>query len=316
MSAGSSPPNVDGYTRFIGAARRFVDSVEPLTPRADDAFSAVGQAATDLSVTEGVNTAHSFALFAIETSGDSYSALLDVAAPPTVRVFAIPALARSVLESCLETLYMLGSGVEARVRHERAMTKRITDIRALDTQALVLLAGASPSEKADSAAVHSKNLRRIQSIVDEARSLGYAVNTGRRGRVVGIGEPRPSTTDLARQLLGAEAEYRFLSSVMHGTNWAVRQFGYELGTRHARGVAAEKIVRDRTMRMVIVWCLEWLAAATWEMFTYFGWDRHGLLDELEAAYNTIGLKQETRFWRFPSLPTKEFFTSGLVTLDL
>lgn len=76
-----------------------------------------------------------------------------------------------------------------------------------------------------------KSETRLDKIIKEAAAAGYPevrVKSGKKkGRLMGVGEQMPRTTELIESVLGKGAIYKIMCSMVHAAPWALQQLGFQ-----------------------------------------------------------------------------------------
>jgi hypothetical protein len=117
----------------------------------------------------------------------------------------------------------------------------------------------------------------------------------------------PNVTDVIRDMLDKEAEYRLLSAITHGHHWALQQLSFQLADDAKVGATASAVVNNSTHLLekhlapnsVAYLCLEAVTAFTksfWYMCQLFGWSIEDAKALLDRNYDRLQIRTELRFW--------------------
>ena len=223
----------------------------------------------------------------IESGGEHLGVFVEMIAEP-VRVIAACTCVRSMLEPCALAAWILDPRIDAFVRVGRVFALRYEGMVQQRKAARAL--GAT---EADVAPI----TKRIDEVEQDALALRYPAVRYTNGRIRGIGQPMPVTTDLIESVLGEEAIYRTLSAVAHGHNWAIMQLCYKAAGPEGRFTKFEKTVSIEGLTWQGLVAAKSLGRALWHRCLYLGGDRENLKELLESTLDAFGAQPKARFWR-------------------
>jgi hypothetical protein len=145
---------------------------------------------------------------------------------------------------------------------------------------------------------------RLLDICAQADGLGYEALISKGGRRQGAGTPLPGPTDMIRDVLGQEFDYRLLSSAAHGNVWAIRGLAFtevqaatEVARKEGFAAAFEKQVSPVAVHYTAVAVARAFALGTWRLYRYAGWSTQELPDIFESAFDQLRAIDGLRFWR-------------------
>ncbi len=235
----------------------------------------------------------------VETAFSQGEQLMQVASEQVIcfiRACAEPALTiatwssvRAVIESCSLASWLLTPSIDVITRIKRSFAFRYEGI---DQQAKFARA-------TNNQITLDANLRRIDTLEQQAVSLGFKKVVDKNGKRIGIGQKMPPITALAGDAIGEEKAYRLLSAVTHAHPWAVQQVSYEI----LSGAAASgdfKIPVGYTgsflKKAAKPICLQYLALKASKAFTgvvvdksvLFGWDNGEFGPMIQSHRERIG----------------------------
>jgi len=145
----------------------------------------------------------------------------------------------------------------------------------------------------------------LDEMAGVAQSLGYPDLRDSRGKRDGAGMRMPTVTELIRDTLNEEAQYRLLSAVAHGHHWATQKLSFARDTSQdsTSAITGESLkgmtkeVNLMGMGMLAFESALALARVTWYQALYLGWDRNALSALLDSHFDELGATQAVRFWR-------------------
>ena len=161
-----------------------------------------------------LNSAYSQANLLLEGSADHLMALIKTLTEPA-ECFAPWSCVRAILESCALASWLLDPALSPMERVKRSLALRYDGLteeakygRLLDKQNTVDAVNAQ-----------------IEKLEKKAVSLGLSLVRD-KGKRTGIGMVMPSVTELTRDVLHSEADYRLMSAVVHAHSWATIKAGF------------------------------------------------------------------------------------------
>jgi hypothetical protein len=240
-------------------------------------------------------TAWSAAFQLIESGGEHLTAFVKTVTEP-MEPIACWTCVRSMLESCAIAAWLLDPDIDARTRVGRIFALRYEGLE----QNLKFSRVAGLGEA---------HLRRLSDRIDEverdAIGLGYPRVENSRGRRIGIGQQMPSATEVIRLELDEEVNYRLLSAVAHGHQWAITQLGFRpvadrpgealLGGEQVHLI--EKAAHPTGIPLLGLCAAKALARPLWSQCRYFGGDLARLTGLFERVFDELRAKPVVRFWR-------------------
>ena len=240
------------------------------------------QAAAELASSpdcqEDLHTAFSQGAFLVESAAD-HLMLSAKALDEPVQTLAHLTCARGVLEACAVAVWLLDPGISGEERVSRSMGRRIQSLRELRK-----FCKASGSEE----------------MIDHARArLDHATL---KPTAIGIAAASmPGSTEIIKQMLDDEIEYRLLSAVAHGHNWALVKAGYGVAVQVSSAEGLSKISKEICPIFTCFAGLRALLAikrAAWCLVTLFGLDRKRFAEIVDGYYDRIGAcPKGDLYWR-------------------
>jgi hypothetical protein len=238
---------------------------------------------------ESLLTAYSQGISLIEVAADHLMALTRTVAEPA-QTIAPWTMARAVLESSALSCWLLDNKITARQRVGRSLALLYEELvqQAKFGQAASLL-GETDSVKA-----------KIEETEAIAEGLGFPKVRNDRGRRTGIGQVMPSITDVIRETLKEEANYRLLSAMTHGHHWAVSQLGFRV-TGETELQKNKVFLKEKNITVeAVLWLFgnvaRYFAQPTKFRFELYGWDLLQLKAILDDAFHQIGIPSDSKFW--------------------
>lgn len=142
---------------------------------------------------------------------------------------------------------------------------------------------------------------RIVELEREAIQLGYSCARNKQQKLIWIGQPMPSATDLIQTVLGDGSIYKLLSAVAHGHHWATSQLLFEQQSdwdqNGVKGKRLVKAVKPELFAMLGFRVMKCLSRPLWNQCQYFGWNTLKLEEMLEDTADQMLISQNVRFWR-------------------
>ena len=198
--------------------------------------------------------------------------------------------ARGVLESASTAMWIL-QDVDFKTRMARSLALRLEH---LDDEAIFVRDARRHHPHVRSFVEAIPYVKgRIHHLEEVAARFEIPAKRDRRGRLIGFGSAKPSSTDLAEQGFGEGGTYRLLSAVAHNRTWAASMVSLRPVDT---GVSVEQHMTVEAARFLIVSAVDWSARAAWAYFRFNGWDLQKLAAVLEANYDQAALVRQERFW--------------------
>jgi hypothetical protein len=238
---------------------------------------------------ESVLTAYSQGNSLVEVAADHLIAFTRTITEPA-QSMAPWTMARVVLETCALSCWLLDTKITAPIRVKRSLALRYEE---LFQQTKFGRAANLPLEsgKAD---------ERIEEVESMAESLGFAKLRGGKGERTGIGQVMPSITEITRDTLKAEANYRLFSAMAHGRSWAYNQLSFrKTGETDVLGNKAFYMEKHLPIEVVLWLCsnvARYFAQSIKCKCELFGWDLvqfNGILDDV---FRKIGIRPDSALW--------------------
>ncbi len=165
-----------------------------------------------------VDTAYAQAGTLMEVAADHLSALTRVLQEPVHTVAPWNCL-RAVLESSAVAAWILDLSLDAKSRVSRSFAFRYEGL----VQQLRFARAAKLIKDIETVQ------NRITEVESKVRALGYeVVKDKKKKKVIGFAERMPCITDLVRDVLDEEANYRLLSAITHAHPWALQQLSFQV----------------------------------------------------------------------------------------
>ena len=225
---------------------------------------------------ESLHTASSMASHLLESVGD-HAALFCKSLEPPVAIIASCSCVRSMLEPSALIGWLLDPEIDGRERVGRVFALRY---RELDQQVKVYIASGARDEVLE-------RMQRIDEVEKQARRGGYDPVRSKKGKRIGIGQVTPAATDVIRDVLDQEVQYRLLSAVAHNQTWATRWLAFEthkIKETKFHSALAVKSLRPKTVALLSATTLEAIRCAVSPLATYRGWKTCGLEALMQRAY--------------------------------
>ena len=229
----------------------------------------------------------------IEYSGEHVTAFVKTITEP-IEPFACFTCVRSMLEASAISAWLLDPSIDANTRHGRTLSLRYDGQK----QRRVF----EHSTGASTAAIDATG-DQIKKIKNEMLAGGF-VNQNQGQSIVSISiQEILGSTEMIRNLLGEETNYRMLSAIAHGHHWALDSLGYvPTGSGKVEGIDIN-LRRKEANRVAIALIgsagMKAFCRPMWNLCRYFGWDNLELKEKFEDAANLLGIAANRRFWTDP-----------------
>jgi hypothetical protein len=209
-----------------------------------------------------VKTALAQANTALEASADHLEALDRLVGEAQYAV-APWTCARGVLEAAAIATWLLDSRIDAKERVSRSLALRFSTLQ--EQRKMANAVGDSQKVQAID--------KRIESIEAMAIQLGYSPLRDSRGRRAGIGQVKPSITDLVQQQFDFGNLYRVLSGVAHSDAAMVSQLGFmKTGIHTPDGVVAQRAVPKEIQSLLLANAVAIHTRGVWQRVIQYGCD--------------------------------------------
>jgi hypothetical protein len=141
---------------------------------------------------------------------------------------------------------------------------------------------------------------RLDDIEKMALGLGFAPLRNRKGKRDGIGQRKPTISDLAEMEYDFRKVYGALSAVAHCDPMAVAEAGFAKSSPTGGSwVPVRRVVQQTDLHLFLANAVTLFAHPQWMLTRQYGFDAAGTALALEAAYTKLGLDDNdlVRFWR-------------------
>jgi hypothetical protein len=236
-----------------------------------------------------IKTALSQANIALATSADHLEALDKLVGEAQYAV-APWTCARGVLEAAAIATWLLDTTIDATERVGRSLALRFATLQ--EQRKMANAAG-------DNQKVQTID-KRIESIEAMATQFGYSPLRDSKGRRTGIGQVKPSITDLVQQQFDFGKLYRVLSGVAHSDAAVVSQLGFmKTGALTPDGVVAQRAVPKEIQSLLLANAVAIHTRGVWLRVVQYGCDAAETAVILEKRYDQFDLANTdpVRFWR-------------------
>jgi len=222
-----------------------------------------------------VRNAFSQATLLIEISSDHLLSFKRAIAVPVLPTAAWASV-RGVLETSALAAWLLDPDIDSSGRAARSYALRYAG--------LVEQKKFARSVGDDEALVQATE--RIEEVVQQAIEQGHAPLTDKRGKQYSLGTRLPSMTELATSELDAEPEYRLLSAMLHGHQWATQQLSF------SRAAGREQFLLEKSISPVAILYLaqgavRYLAEPLRRKFDLYGWKIGVLESHMRLALSAL-----------------------------
>ncbi len=201
---------------------------------------------------------------------------------------------RSMLESCALAAWLVDPNIDSQARASRVF--------ALRYEGMDQMRKLGPSIKAPASSIKEQEAR-IDAVEKEAIALGFAPVLNKKGKRIGIGEKFPDATELIRDVLNDEKNYRMLSGVAHGHSWAIRYFCYEESVENNEQIggtrvrALKKKISIDKIALINLSGIQAFTRALWNQCRYSGWNSLHFEEVFENVADRLQMTKSIRFWR-------------------
>ena len=236
-----------------------------------------------------IKTTLSQANIALATSADHLEALDRLVGKAQYAV-APWTWARGVLEAAAIATWLLDTTIDAMERVGRSLALRFATLQ--EQRKMANAAG-------DKQKVQTID-KRIESIEAMSTQLGYSPLRDSKGRRTGIGQVKPSITDLVQQQFDFGKLYRVLSGVAHSDAAVVSQLGFmKTGEHTPDGVVAQRAVPKEIQSLLLANAVAIYTRGVWLRVVQYGCDAAETAVILEKRYDQFDLANTdaVRFWR-------------------
>ncbi len=233
---------------------------------------------------EEVQTVCSQGSLLAESAGDHAFAVCRLLEPPLLTVSPWTSV-RGALEAAAYGCWLMDPNIEVRDRIARSLAFRYSG--------LLHQKRAADSMRDEYGVRHVKE--RIQEVKANARRLGFEEKTDKKGRVLGVATTLPSSTECIRDYLSNESGYRILSSIAHSHPSAMISVSFKATTESEPSLLSKNLSVGSACWLLMT-AADAFSAIAWRQASYFGYDLEEFRHSLDAIYDGMGLREESRFW--------------------
>jgi len=169
---------------------------------------------TSLGSPEPLKNAYSQGSLLIEVGADHLSAFLRAVTQPVLTVSAWTSI-RGVLEVAAISTWLLDDHLAVKERVARSYAYRCDGLM----EQVKFIRSDNPTDSV-------KAQKRLEDVLDQAKTIGVQTREDKSGRIVGLSQPMPPVTELVRDQLNAESLFRLLSAIVHAHPWALQQLSF------------------------------------------------------------------------------------------
>ncbi len=255
----------------VAALQAFLDQSVGLWNQPGDQPAPHSQAALELAGfarSESIGTAYSQAFLLFEAAADYSMALVKTLTEPAQSV-APWVCARSVVEAAGLATWLWDTKINAFQRVQRSLAFWYEGLRQKSNLAQVSK-GYLDQDKTNA---------RLAEVEQIALALGMAKIAGKKGmRGIILEKKMPKVTEIVKEVLGKEENYRLLSAIVHGHHWALQSLAFTLANENQDifpGVKGGYLEKHLDYSAIIYLCIETLNCLTSPVlmkFKLFGWD--------------------------------------------
>jgi hypothetical protein len=164
-----------------------------------------------LSLKTAYSQGHTF----VEVAGDQLMAFSRTLKEP-IQTIAPFTCSRSVLESCALAIWLLNNEITVTERVKRSLSFRFE--------------GMTQQKKLANSSRTKNGLEVIEiqtnKIIKIAQDMSFPIFRDKKDKITGVATRMPSITNLAKNILNKEHEYRLLSAVTHAHSFALIQTSF------------------------------------------------------------------------------------------
>jgi len=240
------------------------------------------------SRSEFVATAYSQAGMLFESAADYSMALVKALTLPATTI-APWGIARGVLEMSALATWLWDTKVHAFQRVQRSLIFWHKGL--LDKLKLAKISKGLLDPK--------KVVARINYVEHTALELGMGNVENKKGRKQFVFKMEmPTNTEIIADILNKEQEYRLLSAMVHGRNWAIQSLGFEVTKKDqmifdgVKGGHLEKYLNYSSVNYLCTSALTSLASAILMKFKLYGWNARPLAIHIKRTQNELAKLQE------------------------
>lgn len=234
---------------------------------------------------ESVLTAYSQGNSLIEVAADHLIAFTKTIIEPAQSI-APWTITRAILEASALSFWLLDTKIDVRVRIKRSLAFRYEGL----VQQTKFAQAAGHSVEAEKGNGH------IEEIEAMAESLGFAKLRNDKGKRIGIGQVMPSVTEIIRDNLNEEANYRLYSAMAHAHHWAYSQLSFRK-TGDTDFEENKAFLMEKYLSLEAVWWLcgnvtRYFAQPTKCRCELYGWDLKQMNIIIDNVFAGIGIRPQ------------------------
>lgn len=279
----------DAVRAMCMAIEQYLDGVTEVV-RAWPAAPATDSVAAKeaISTSRFVMMAASHAALSIEDGGDHLIGLTKLVVEPATATACFTCI-RSMLESCAIGAWLVDPDTDLLKRQARVFAFKRSGMLECRKFASCI---------ADSAMEFEFD-KKITLLEQEATAAGFSLTVPPDSKS-GIGIKMPGATEMIRDVLGLDENYRLLSGIAHGHQWA-RQIMYKqtgpAQVAGTQGVLLTKTLSTESFMLIIHSGFLALTKLLWNRSCFWGTDKDQLEELVENAADQLQIKLQNRFWR-------------------
>jgi len=231
---------------------------------------------------DSVLAAYSQGSLLIEVAADHLIGFLKAFTEPAQSI-APWTIARSVLEASALASWLLDTKIDTHARVKRSFAFRYEGL--IQQQKFTQVSGL----KTEVAKVE----KRIEEVEELAESLGFVKLRSDKGKRTGIAQIMPSVTEIVRDTLNEEANYRLYSAMAHAHHWAYLELGFRKAGkndfRENQVVLMEKYLSSNTIWWLCSNVIHYFVKPIKYKCELFGWDLQQLNTTIDNVYREVGI---------------------------
>lgn len=202
---------------------------------------------------------------------------------------------RGILELCAQVSWLLNPNIDIQTRINRFFAVRYDELK----QQQKISVNCSIHSKDNEKKLDSIK-RRMKFVMNDGLSLGCPEIKNNNKVVTSIGERIPHITDLVKETLNREFEYRISSAVAHGDIWAMTQMGYQQNkgiVPNEEGVAhLEKHITPEGIVYAFNISVTAFSQCLWYWWKLYGWNQDELIELLDRTFDSLNYSNSHRIW--------------------
>lgn len=241
---------------------------------------------------ESVMTAYSQGTSLIEVVADHAIAFTRTVTEPVLSIAPWTCI-RALIEASALACWLFDLKIDVRMRIQRSLAFRY---EGLSQQVKYVRA-----MQGEGSSFIKKVVARIEDVEHIALKLGFLKVENRKRERIGIGQQMPGTTEIVRNMLNEEPNYRLLSAVAHAHHWVLQQLSFRLSDEQGnsleevedqdKGRFLEKNIEPSAVAYLCALAGKYFAKPLKYKFILFGWNVRRLEDILDAAFAELGIRK-------------------------